>query len=277
MTCTIRDRRQAVAHDAGTAMTALDRALALASRGVPCFPCLTSKAPACAGGFKAATADREQLRRLWRAHPGDLIGVPSGPVSGIDALDIDPRHGGDIWLAANRHRLPPTRTHATRAGGLHVLFRAQAGLRNSAGRIASGVDVRADGGYVVWWPATGLPLAVVSPVAPWPDWLLETLQPPVARAVVAVTPLPAGDWRRNRYLTAAVRSAVETVARAGEGCRNVTLNRETHGLARFIVTGDLSLRDVVSAMACAAAAAGLSEPEIRATIGSAVRAQGASA
>jgi hypothetical protein len=59
-----------------------------------------------------------------------------------DALDIDPRHGGDVWYAANLSRLPRTRTHQTRSGGLHILFDHADGVRSSAGKIAPGIDVR---------------------------------------------------------------------------------------------------------------------------------------
>ena len=42
---------------------------------------------------------------------------------------------------------------------LHLIFRHTAGLRSSAGRIAAGVDVRATGAYIIWWPAAGLPVS----------------------------------------------------------------------------------------------------------------------
>jgi hypothetical protein len=35
---------------------------------------------------------------------------------------------------------------------LHFFFQHAPGLRCSRGLIAPGVDVRADGGYVIWWP-----------------------------------------------------------------------------------------------------------------------------
>ena len=146
----------------------LRAAIALAARGITCFPVTATKAPSCPGGFKSATLAPAELRNLGRRHPGLLIGVPTGAVNGFDALDIDPRHGGDNWLAQHRHRLPPTRTHQTRSSGLHFLFERPPGIRNSAGKIAAGVDVRADGRFIVWWPAAGLPLAVDAPLAPWP-------------------------------------------------------------------------------------------------------------
>ena len=136
---------------------ALAAALALVDQGLPCFPCAPTKCPATPSGFKDAISTREGLTELWRLYPGSLVGVPTGEASGLSVLDVDPRNGGGKWFAANRSSLPVTRVHRTRSGGVHLLFRHRAGLRCSAGKIAPGIDVRATGGYVIWWPAAGLP------------------------------------------------------------------------------------------------------------------------
>ena len=130
-----------------TAASALGAAVAL---GLPAFPCRPDKAPACPHGFHDATADPCALRELWRRHPAPLVGVPTGAASGVDALDIDaPRHPEAAeWWARHHRRLPATRTHRTRSGGLHVLFEHAAGMRCWTGRPVSGIDGRADGGYI---------------------------------------------------------------------------------------------------------------------------------
>jgi Bifunctional DNA primase/polymerase, N-terminal len=246
----------------------LSAALELAGRGIPVFPCDASKAPACAGGFKAATRDSARLKKLWRRYTGPLIGVPTGAQSGLDALDIDPRHGGGRWLESERHRLPITREHSTRAG-VHLLFRHRDGVRNSAGRIAPGVDVRATGGYVIWWPAAGFPVENGETVAPWPGWLLEMLTPPPQPRPVAA---PALSGRG--YAIAALRRAVEAVARAAPGTRNESLNREAFVLCRFASSGELDSPLIANALATAALASGLSEREVRSTLASAFTARG---
>lgn len=158
-------------------MTLTNRALALAAQGIPVFPCLASKAPACKNGHLDASTDPATIRALFAAEGAALIGVPTGQRSGVDALDLDPRHGSDDWK--DQIRLPPGRVHRTGGGGKHHLFRAAPGLRSSVSRIAPGVDVRADGGYVIWWhPAAIAPASLPD----WPMWLLEAALTPARNA-----------------------------------------------------------------------------------------------
>src|SRR5262249_6677477 len=101
------------------------------------------------------------------------IGVPTGAASGFDVLDVDP--AGQEWLRANEHRLPPTRRHDTRRG-THLLFQYVPGLRGSVGRVAPGIDVRAEGNFCVWWPLAGYAVSWPTEgpmIAAWPHWLLE--------------------------------------------------------------------------------------------------------
>src|ERR1035437_2183163 len=122
-------------------MTALAAALALVAQGVPVFPCGADKAPACEHGVKDASTDPATVRRLF-ADGAPLVGVPTGEASGFDALDLDPRHGSDVWWNTNGSRVPATRVHTTRSGGLHLLFKRLPGLRCSVGKLAPGCDVR---------------------------------------------------------------------------------------------------------------------------------------
>src|ERR1700674_4689062 len=109
-------------------MDSLMRALSLLGNGLPCFPCGIAKKPTTSRGFKDATCDPATLCELWKKYPGPLVGVPTGETSGLDVLDLDPRHGGDAWLAEHKHRLPSTQVHRTRSGGSHLLFRHQHGI-----------------------------------------------------------------------------------------------------------------------------------------------------
>ena len=181
-----------------------ESALGLAAQGIPVFPLGRSKRPlAGSNGFKDATTDRAAILRAFAAPLATLIGVPTGAASGIDVLDVDPEKGGDEWFRANEHRLPPTCTHHTRRpGGFHKLFKHAAGLRCSMDNPARGVDIRADLGYAVWWPAAGN-YCNETPLAEWPGWLLidvmreqtrvkaaaanpEDLAPPDADSLIAL-------------------------------------------------------------------------------------------
>lgn len=218
----------------------LEDALALAELEIPVFPLrATDKRPVVAGGFKAASTDPAAVTRMFADPAAGLIGVPTGPASGFDVLDIDPRNGGLEWLHEHESRLPATRRHHTRSGGLHLLFAHAPGLRNSASKIAPGVDIRSSGGYVVHWPAFGLAVSG-SGWASWPDWLLidamrrqqregsalapQDLAPPSATELIALLnamPNPA-DVTRDEYCAANL--AVQGCLRAIEATGNLDPN-----------------------------------------------------
>ena len=221
-----------------------------------------------------ASVDAAEVQTLFERYRAPLIGVATGQVSGIDVLDLDAKSGGAAWWRAHSAQLMPTRTHRTLSGGLHFVFQHAPGLRNSAGRLAPGCEVRADGGDVLWWPAAGFPVLSDAQAAAWPDWLLHALQ---ASSMPSV-PCPASalpgscDAGGRRYAVGALRHAVRLIAAAPEGARNDVLNREAFGLARFISLGLLSAVDIVGSLAIAAQTAGLPAAETERTITSALRA-----
>jgi hypothetical protein len=251
---------------------ALKAALALGSEGRPCFPCRTDKSPATPHGFKEATCCAGGLRDLWRRRPGPLVGVVTGEASGIDALDLDKGHAeASLWWAENRHRLPATRTHRTRSGGLHLLFRHTYAVRCTVGRIAPGVDTRGDGGYLIWWPAAGFPvIRDLSPV-PWPAWLFDILGHPPA---TSREPCSSDHIAAGQYAPAALRNAAHRVATATPGQRNSILNAEAYRIGRFVKAGLLDPQHVADTLAASAFAAGLDPREIVATLRSAFGAKG---
>jgi hypothetical protein len=75
----------------------LNAALALAARGVPTFAIRSNKRPCQEGAWKDASTDPTTVRRLFADPLASLAAYPTGAISGIDVLDIDPRKGGDIW------------------------------------------------------------------------------------------------------------------------------------------------------------------------------------
>jgi hypothetical protein len=244
---------------------ALGDALMLASEGRHCFPCTSSKRPATPHGFLDASADPVALRELWARYAGPLVGVRTGRTSGIDILDLDRKHReAMVWWASHRDRLPVTRVHRTRSGGLHLLFQHAPDIRCSAGRIAPGIDVRGDGGYFIWWPATGLPVLSSATLAPWPDWLCAQLLAS-QRAVTSRIAVPDGH---------AVMRLVQLIARARTGERNNLTYWAACRAGEMVASGLLGADAAAAVTAEAATRAGLPRSEAERTALSGIRATG---
>src|SRR5918999_5534338 len=82
------------------------------------------KHPATARGFKDASSNPEQIRKMFSRLPEPSIGLRTGRDSGVVALDQDPRHGGvDSFdrLKAEDEKPPGTPPPPTRGGGGYSL------------------------------------------------------------------------------------------------------------------------------------------------------------
>lgn len=182
-------------------------------------------------GLKDATADTAILEQ-WFGDKARNIGIATGTVSGIVALDIDPRHDGDASLAALEKQhgaIPPTWRFLTGGGGEHILFRHPGGhVANSANKTGQGIDVRGDGGYIVAPPSqhtSGRPYAVsvdhdpdTVPLADVPAWLLPMIQKITPAPVKAI---PPEEWRQQVRRTVAEGERNSVIARlAGHLLRN---------------------------------------------------------
>jgi hypothetical protein len=229
-----------------TPSEALERALDRAMEGLACFPCNADKSPACVRGFRSASADPAVLEYLWQCHPAPLVGIATGTASNLDILDIDAKHAqARDWWEAHRTRLLPTRAQRTRSGGIHLFFRHRPGMRCSTGRVARGVDIRADGGYIIDWRSAGLPVLSFDPVAQWPEWFAVPTPPQPA-----VTNESASAWPPSRtgtavsYGRAALKSALTRITAAPDGSQEVTINREAYSLGTLIANGELSRSEV---------------------------------
>jgi len=226
----------------------LKSALELAGRGIANFPCNNKKRPTCPHGFKAASVDAEQLRALLRDFPGDLIGVPTGTVNGFDLLDIDlvkHKKAKDWWIA-NRRKIPRTRIHQSRSGGLHVLFKHDDRAVSRNGWIETGVDVKAAGGYLIWWPAHGCPVLCDAGFSEWPEWLIAEQQPD-----------PSSPFRPIRMTRS---GSVESLIRFTESLSEGERNAGTHWAACRVWERDGSDEDL-EAIVHAAMQAGLPRTE----------------
>lgn len=223
-------------------MSPLDAALQIATLGFPVFPCGRNKRPALRDGhgFHDATTDPDQIRVMF-GQAGELVGVPTGEAVGFDVLDIDYRNGGDIWEMENAHRLPETRVHQTQSGGRHYLFRHVHGVRNSAAKIAEGIDVRGEGGYIVAPPSAGYSIISSADIAEWPDWLLELVltrpEPPRINGhhhAIAI---------ESRRLDGFVRSIEDRVRRAPEGGKHFALRNAALALGGIMDAAGINEED----------------------------------
>lgn len=225
----------------GVAARPLAAALGYATRGWAVFPLHSiisgrcscrggdcphpAKHPIARHGVHEATTDERNVRSWWDRWPWANIGVATGTASGVVVIDVDPAHGGAVSLAHLQSlmgSLPDTLTAHTGGGGFHLLYSHPGGqLRNTAGRLPgvaeplSGIDLRADGGYIVAAPSRHRSGASYSwidpdtPVAAAPTWL----RPPVQR------PFPTGSSNQPPRWGAGSRYGLFRPPRGGRRCR----------------------------------------------------------
>ncbi len=163
--------------------------------GFALFPCrMRGKDPLTKHGVKEASKDPATIRAWWKRWPKANIAIATGAASGIVVLDADEKVGGRETLATleeENGRLPEAPTVLTGGGGLHVYFHDPSGVRNSAGALGLGLDVRADGGYVIappsihpngskyaWEVSSRIDDVTLPDV---PAWLLERMKPVAAQ------------------------------------------------------------------------------------------------
>ena len=138
-----------------------DAAIEYAKQGFAVFPLKPkNKTPIQAGGFKNATTDISTIEKWWKELPTANIGIATGQRSGgivVIDLDVDDNKGINgydslrDWQRINGE-LPDTADSITGRGGYHLFFRTSERVKCRTG-ILEGVDVRADGGYIVAPPS----------------------------------------------------------------------------------------------------------------------------
>lgn len=255
------------------------------------------KIPATAHGFKDAQNDPDAIRETWGETEYN-IGLACGPVSGVFVFDVDaeaPKGGGIAGpealarLEAQHGELPPTLKVLTGGAGWHLYFRWPEGraLRNRA-RIKidgqqTGLDVRAEGGYVVLPPSIHPKTGDAyrwqmdrSKILEAPEWLLDLLDPPkVERApVVPVQAAPEARQSTNapapqgleRYAAKALQNAAERIATAPEGDRHGAIFRQAAGLGELVAGGVVDEADAVRVCMDAGLALGKSRSEVERTV-----------
>ena len=201
------------------------------------------KHPRTAKGLNDATKDQQLIKAWWQQWPDSNIGVRTGQASGIMAVDLDVKddevNGITNWYELlDDHGPASTMTAFTGSGGQHWIYKLPANVevRNDAGtKLAKGIDVRGDGGYIVVAPSIHLSgdkyawednsQAVLAP-----EWLITKCSTPVVRAAPTIERPTEGyePW---------VSEALQGV---GESYRNQTAARlvgyfHKQGLAEDII------------------------------------------
>jgi hypothetical protein len=262
---------------------------ALTALGWLLLACKPDKSPYTKAGFKSATLDREQLSRSIAKHGDALLGARTGQESGFFVIDIDvdePKGiDGFAWLneQIKRHGSFPAGPFATtRRGGRHLYFAYPEDrvVKSTAGKLARGVDVRGDGGYVIvppsqsgggrWeWDAP----PTEHPLPDAPEWLLALvceLPPKNELLELDESSPPTGD-----DLTLAAEEIERQLAKvrdAREGTRNATLNAVAFFFGKLVGAGVANEADIFRRLSEAAGQAGLGEQEAGRTIRSGVNA-----
>jgi DNA-binding transcriptional ArsR family regulator len=172
------------------------------------------KHPRTSNGVKDATDDIQQIRQWWIKWPHANIGVATGKASGIVVFDADgmrPCLRFQIMHIEERDSVFTTlRASTGRPRGVHFVYEYPAdgkGVPNSTSKIAKGLDVKGDGGYVVVAPslhASGKRYEWRNVAQPeeMSDWLLRRVRtatkPPTPIISSASAVIPKG--RRNMTL-----------------------------------------------------------------------------
>lgn len=186
-------------------MTNKDAAMRYISMGLAVFAVHPrTKEPATTHGVHDCTLDPEEVAWLWGERPDMSIGVACGPASGglvVIDVDVDDDKGEDgmatLRAWENAHgELPETATAMTGRGGCHLYYYTDRAVRCSVNQ-AAGVDVRAEGGYVLAPPS-------VHPNGRRYEWELDPSETPIAVADDNVLAFlasvqhgeQAGTWRR---------------------------------------------------------------------------------
>jgi uncharacterized protein YdaU (DUF1376 family) len=152
-----------------------DAAIAYAQRGWPVIPlhtphhgiCSCKMAAACQSpgkhprtlnGHKDATTDTTRITKWWTEWPDANIGVLTGAESRLVVIDVDDHEwkSGSQSLAEIEESLGETLDTLTAitGHGKHLYFVHPGGtVPNSVEKLAPGIDVRADGGYVAAPPS----------------------------------------------------------------------------------------------------------------------------
>jgi KaiC/GvpD/RAD55 family RecA-like ATPase len=113
-----------------------------------------AKHPVTQHGLKDASNNPDQVKAWWKQYPKANIGVCTGQASnGLTVIDFDLQK---FDLQKGTDSIPlglPVTLEVATGNGFHLWFKSDQEIRNSAGKLGQGIDVRGWGGYVVAPPS----------------------------------------------------------------------------------------------------------------------------
>jgi len=188
------------------------------------------------------TLPRETLAEAlaWAAQGN--VGLRTGAVSGVVVIDADP--GADLAPLD----LPATITARTGRDGQHLYYRYTRPVGNSTGKLGPHIDVRGDGGQVVYpgsvHPETGRRYEWAKGLAPWeiavaelPAHILERLNDHDVAAAAHVGPTPPRAARAERYAQAALEGELGALRAAPKASATRRSTRPHSASARWWAAG----------------------------------------
>jgi hypothetical protein len=166
------------------------------------------KHPLTRHGLTDASTNTEIICGWFERWPEANLGLCTGSTSGVVVLDVDGDAGAGSLknLTDQFGPLPPTTQSKTRRG-THLLFQHPQGIKikSSVGKLGAGLDVRAEGGYVIIppsrFPGGFYEWVIKQPLATIPVWLLSKLISPVMQRSNGTPPIDRiAQGQRNQSL-----------------------------------------------------------------------------
>jgi putative DNA primase/helicase len=193
--------------------TGMDDILYLASLGFRVHPLIVkNKIPIIAAWERKASTDPAMIRQWAIIHKGCNWGLATGIETGVFVVDLDAKAGGlRTWKKLLKEQSVPTTAEViTGGGGIHLYFQypKNTEIRNSAGKIGKGIDIRGEGGQVVIPPSIH-PNGVayrwktspkITPIAKAPKWLINLIIGAQATVEPAIIGGPVEKGTRNNQI-----------------------------------------------------------------------------
>jgi len=177
-----------------------------AARNWSVIPCIGKKpdvqllkAATGTAGWKQYQDQRPSLADLLAWSEAKGFGVVTGKVSRLIVLDVDP---GGLESLKDLHLPETVAAHTPR--GFHYFFKQPKTPLQSSINLLNGIDLKAEGGYVVLPGAagrtwvTGMSPADI-PLADCPDWLLKIAKPKTDPLELPLGTAKAGEVASNEY------------------------------------------------------------------------------